>query len=82
MPSAWAPIPGRDRSSTRIAVRNPLPSSPISAPASTRQPSNTSSPVVEPLMPIFGSIRATENPGASLSTMKAEMASPVRANTT
>ena len=80
MPSAWAAIPGRERSSTRIAVRNPVPSSPTSASAGTRQPSNTSSPVVEPLMPIFGSIRATEKPGASFSTMKAEIESPVRAN--
>ena len=29
--------------------------------------------VVEPLMPIFGSIRPTSNPGASASTTSAEM---------
>ena len=31
------------------------------------------SPVVEPLMPIFGSIRPTSNPGVSASTTNAEM---------
>jgi hypothetical protein len=32
-----------------------------------------SSPVVEPLIPIFGSSRATSKPGVSASTTKAEM---------
>jgi hypothetical protein len=31
------------------------------------------SPVVEPLIPIFGSMRPTSKPGASASTSKAEM---------
>ncbi len=35
--------------------------------------SNTSSPVVDPEMPIFGSSRATSKPGVSASTTNAEM---------
>ena len=35
--------------------------------------SNASSPVVEPLIPIFGSSRVTSNPGVSASTRNAEM---------
>ena len=38
-----------------------------------RQSSKVSSPVVEPEMPIFGSSRATSNPGASDSTRNAEI---------
>ena len=38
-----------------------------------RAPSKTSSPVVDPEMPIFGSSRATSKPGVSDSTKKAEM---------
>ena len=38
-----------------------------------RAPSNVSSPVVEPAIPIFGSSRATSNPGVSASTTKAEI---------
>ena len=38
-----------------------------------RQPSKKTSPVVEPLIPIFGSIRPTSNPGVSASTTKAEI---------
>jgi hypothetical protein len=41
--------------------------------AGTRQSLKKISPVVEPLMPIFGSIRPTSNPGASASTTNAEM---------
>src|SRR5581483_6872194 len=41
--------------------------------AGTRTPSKTSSPVVEPLMPIFGSRRATSSPSLSASTTNAEM---------
>ena len=38
-----------------------------------RAPSNMSSPVVDPEMPIFGSSRATSKPGVSDSTTNAEM---------
>ena len=38
-----------------------------------RQSSKKISPVVEPLIPIFGSIRPTSKPGASASTTNAEM---------
>ena len=38
-----------------------------------RQSLKKTSPVVEPLMPIFGSMRPTSKPGASASTTKAEM---------
>ena len=38
-----------------------------------RAPSNTSSPVVEPEMPIFGSSRATSKPGVPASTTNAEI---------
>ena len=51
-----------------------------------RQSSKKISPVVEPLMPIFGSIRPTAKPGASASTTNAEIPMPglrsVFANTT
>ncbi len=38
-----------------------------------RQSLKKISPVVEPLIPIFGSMRPTSNPGALASTRKAEM---------
>ena len=38
-----------------------------------RQSLKKISPVVEPLIPIFGSIRPTSNPGASASTTNAEI---------
>src|SRR5881398_3793206 len=73
MPRPCAATPGRERSRMRIAILKPSPSSPSRFPAGTRQSSNVSSPVVEPRMPIFGSSRATSNPGASASTTNAEM---------
>src|SRR5690242_21604720 len=54
-PSACAAMPGRDRSSTRMAIRKPCPSSPISRSPGIRQESSSSSPVVEPLIPILRS---------------------------
>ena len=57
----------------RIAIRNPSPSSPSRFSAGTRHSSKTSSPVVEPAIPIFGSSRATWKPGASDSTTNAEI---------
>ena len=66
-------MPARERSRIRIAIRKPSPSSPSRFAAGTRQPSKTSSPVVDPLIPIFGSSRATSNPGASDSTTNAEI---------
>ena len=57
----------------RIAILKPSPSSPSRFAAGTRTSSNVSSPVVEPLMPIFGSSRATSKPGVSASTTNAEM---------
>ena len=59
----------------RIAIRNPSPSSPRRFAAGTRASSKASSPVVEPLIPIFGSSRVTSNPGVSASTTNAEMPS-------
>ena len=47
-----------------------------------RQASIRSSPVVEPLMPILGSIRPIENPGSVASTMNAVIPASARANTT
>ena len=38
-----------------------------------RQSLKKISPVVEPLMPIFGSMRPTSKPGVSASTTNAEM---------
>ena len=38
-----------------------------------RQSSKWSSPVVEPLIPIFGSIRPTSKPGVPASTTNAEI---------
>ena len=57
----------------RIAILNPSPSSPSRFAAGMRQSLKKISPVVEPLIPIFGSIRPTSNPGASASTTNAEM---------
>ncbi len=57
----------------RIAILKPSPSSPSRFAAGMRTSSKVSSPVVEPLMPIFGSRRATSNPGVSASTTNAEM---------
>ena len=57
----------------RIAILNPSPSSPSRFAAGMRQSSKNTSPVVEPLIPIFGSIRPTLNPGASASTTNALM---------
>ena len=56
-----------------MALLKPSPSEPSRFSAGIRQPVNVSSPVVEPEMPIFGSSRATANPGASFSTTNAEM---------
>ena len=57
----------------RIAILKPSPSSPRRFSTGTRQSSKTSSPVVEPLIPIFGSTRATSKPGESASTTNAEI---------
>src|SRR5438046_1727177 len=73
MPSACAATPGRERSRIRIAILKPSPSSPSRFAAETRTSSKVSSPVVEPLIPIFGSRRATAKPGVSASTTNAEM---------
>ena len=48
----------------RIAILKPSPSSPSRLSAGIRMSLKKISPVVEPLMPIFGSIRPTSNPGA------------------
>ena len=56
-----------------MAMRKPSPSSPSRLSAGMRHESKNTSPVVEPLMPIFGSMRPTEKPGRSASTTKAEM---------
>ena len=56
-----------------MATLKPSLSSPIRFAAGTRHAVKKTSPVVEPLMPIFGSIRPTSKPGASASTMNAEI---------
>ena len=56
-----------------MAIRKPSPSSPSRFSAGTRQSTKKISPVVEPLIPIFGSILPTSNPGALASTTKAEI---------
>ena len=66
-------MPGRERSRIRIAILKPSPSSPSRFAAGMRQSLKKTSPVVEPLMPIFGSMRPTSKPGASASTTNAEM---------
>ena len=48
MPTAWAAIPGRDRSNVCIAIAKPWPSSPSRLPTGTRTPSKASSAVGEP----------------------------------
>ena len=55
----------------RIAILNPSPSSPSRFATGTRAPSKTSSPVVEPAMPIFGSSRDTSKPGVPASMTNA-----------
>ena len=57
----------------RIAILKPSPSSPSRLAAGMRQSLKKTSPVVEPLIPIFGSIRPTSKPGVSASTTNAEM---------
>jgi hypothetical protein len=68
-------MPGLERSRIFIAILNPSPSSPSRFSAGMRQSLKKISPVVEPLMPIFGSIRPTSNPGEDASTMKEEIPS-------
>ena len=65
-----------------MAMRKPSPSAPIRRSPGIRQPSIRSSPVVEPLIPILGSIRPIENPGSVASTMNAVIPASARANTT
>src|SRR2546430_1208699 len=49
MPSAWAPMPGRERSRTLSAILKPCPSSPSRLATGTRTSSNASMAVGEPL---------------------------------
>src|SRR4051812_25455686 len=72
IPTAWAPIVGRDRSSVAMAMRKPSPSAPIMFEAGTRTSSNSTSPVGEPRTPIFFSSLPTLTP-QSASTTNAEM---------
>ncbi len=72
-PTAWAAMPGRDRSRVRIASENPSPSAPIRFAVGTRTPSKASSAVGLPRMPILCSVRSTAKPGRSVSTMKHEI---------
>ena len=57
----------------RIAILKPSPSAPSRFAAGMRQSLKKISPVVEPLIPIFGSMRPTSKPGVSASTTNAEM---------
>ena len=80
----------RPPSSAIIAIRKPPFSSPSSADAGTRQPSNVRLTVFEPRMPILSSALPIVSPGVPPSTRKHEMPrvpgsvsrSPVRAHTT
>ncbi len=71
IPTACAATPGRVRSSVIIANLKPSPSRPSRFSAGTSQSVKISSAVCDPLMPIFSSMRPTEKPGKSFSTMKA-----------
>ena len=71
MPSACAAMPGRDLSSTFIAILKPSPSSPSRLAAGTSQSAKISSTVGEPRMPIFFSSLPTVNPGVPFSTTNA-----------
>ena len=71
MPSACAAMPGRDLSSTFIAILKPPPSGPSMFAAGTRHSVNVSSTVGEPRMPIFFSSLPTANPGVPFSTTNA-----------
>ena len=62
IPTAWAAIPGRLRSSVRIAMSNPSPSAPRRFAAGTRTLSKASSAVGLPRRPILCSIRVTAKP--------------------
>ena len=87
MPTAWAAMPGRERSKVFMAMAKPSPSAPRRFDAGTRTSSNTSSAVGEPRIPILCSVRATPNPGRLASTTKHERrrwrlaSSPVAAKT-
>jgi hypothetical protein len=59
--------------SAASAVRNPLPSAPISRPAGITQLSKYSSLVGEPLMPSLCSSGPNENPASPFSTTNAEI---------
>ncbi len=60
-------------SSVRIAVANPVPSSPIIRSAGSRTLSRYTSRVGEPLMPSFFSWAPKETPSSDFSTTNAEM---------
>ena len=86
-PMPRAATTGRMALSPSMARRNP-PTSPMTFSAGTRTPSRISSPVSTPWTPIFLSVRPTDTPSKSRSTMKAvieswarEAGSPVFANT-
>ena len=78
MPSAWAAIVTLVWSRVASAVRNPVPSPPISLPAGITQLSKYSSRVGEPLMPSLCSAAPNENPGSSFSITNAEIPSAPR----
>ena len=87
MPSAWPEIPIRPESRARIATVNPWPSAPRRFSAGTTTSSSTSSPVGEPLSPIFLNTCPTRSPGVADGTRNALTPAafspgPVRANTT
>src|SRR5450756_144645 len=73
IPTACAAMPGRDRSSVRMARRKPSPSGPSKLAAGTRTSSKASSAVGEPRIPILCSSRLTEKPGLAVSTTNAEI---------
>jgi hypothetical protein len=71
MPTACAPMPGRDLSSVSIATRNPRFSLPSIALAGMRQSWKCNSRVVEQRIPSFFSLAPKSKPGVPFSTMNA-----------
>ena len=71
MPTAWAPMVGRDCSRVRMAMANPSPSSPRRLSTGTSQSAKWSATVGLPRIPIFRSCLPTLNPGMPGSTRSA-----------
>src|SRR5439155_396569 len=86
MPRAWPEMPMRPESRARIATGKPFPSAARRLAAGTTTSSSTSSPVGDPLRPIFLNTCPTRRPFDSAGTMnaltpEARSSAPVRAKT-